>query len=78
MTVFTQLRDAREKQNMTRKALAAAVGRSAVSIARYELGTEEPPLRVLRQIAGALGFQVNVVIEPTDNGKKTNTNDTDI
>ena len=65
-----QLRAAREAAGLTQEALGRALGlapgSAQATIARYEAGAREPPLRHVRGIATATGRAV--VIEPEPEG----------
>ena len=48
------LRERREAAHLQREALALRVGRSAQTIALYELGAVSPPVEILSRLADAL------------------------
>jgi transcriptional regulator with XRE-family HTH domain len=52
---FTQARIARE---LTQEALAAEVGCSVFSIAKYERGERTPSIGMLRRIAAVTGYEI--------------------
>jgi transcriptional regulator with XRE-family HTH domain len=56
-----QMREAREKRNMSQEELAAKVGKSRGSINAYENGKGNPEFRVVAKIAAALEKEFNVL-----------------
>jgi transcriptional regulator with XRE-family HTH domain len=56
-----QMRDAREKRNMSQDELAEKVHKSRQSINLYENGKGNPDFRVVAEIAAALGKEFNVL-----------------
>ena len=56
-----QMRDAREKRNMSQEELGEKVHKSRGSINSYENGKGNPEFRVVAEIAAALGKEFNVL-----------------
>ncbi len=56
-----QMRDAREKREMSQEELAKKVHKSRGSIILYESGKGNPDFRVVAEIAAALGKEFNVL-----------------
>lgn len=54
----TNIKNAREKAGLTQEELGAKIGVTGVTIMRYEKGTREPRLDVLKKLAAALGEDV--------------------
>jgi len=54
----------RERRRFTKKALAEAVGVTAHSILRYEIGETIPPNETLEKIARALDFPIHFFFQP--------------
>ena len=64
MTSFGErLRDLRNTKGMTKKALAACLGKAdGKSITKYENGTDEPPFITLLQLADLFGVSVDYLL----------------
>lgn len=52
----SELKTAREQQDITQLALANAVGVTSIMISRYERGKAKPRVEVLEAIASAMGL----------------------
>jgi XRE family aerobic/anaerobic benzoate catabolism transcriptional regulator len=57
-----RIRDARAQRGMTRNALAADSGVSLRFLAQLEAGEGNPSILVLRQVAAAMGFPLDVLL----------------
>jgi len=62
-----QVRDARERQGMARKALSQSAGVSERYLAQLEAGEGNASILLLRSVARALGMQLTELIEPRGN-----------
>lgn len=62
------IRQRREKQNMTREALAASVGCTARAIAYWEEGKKSIRIEMADKVFNSLGIEV--VLGKTDNTKE--------
>ena len=58
-----KLKKAREAKGLTQQELGDMIGVSKAAICRYELGTLDPPSRVLKAIAEALGVSVSDILD---------------
>lgn len=56
----------RKQKGLTQKALAESIGLSVMQLRRYEAGTSQPTLDVLRKIAVALGVSADELVFETD------------
>ena len=59
LTVGDQIRDLRKARSMTLQGLADAVGKSVGYVSQIERGLSEVNIPTLREIAGALGVNIN-------------------
>jgi transcriptional regulator with XRE-family HTH domain len=57
-----QLADLRRRRGLTQSALAERVGVKANQVSRYESGTSEPTLGVLRKLAIALSVSADALV----------------
>ena len=64
MDLIQQLLEARERQKVTRKALAASAGLTYMTIYKTELGQTSISLNNLQRWADVLGFEVRLVRKP--------------
>lgn len=62
-----QVREARERQGMARKALSQSAGVSERYLAQLEAGEGNASILLLRSVARALGMQLTDLIEPSAN-----------
>ena len=62
-----QVREARERQGMARKALSQSAGVSERYLAQLEAGQGNASILLLRSVARALGMQLTDLIEPSAN-----------
>ncbi len=62
-----QVREARERQGMARKALSQSAGVSERYLAQLEAGEGNASILLLRSVARALGVQLTGLIEPSAN-----------
>lgn len=60
------LKAIREAQNMSREALAKAVGVSAFTVRNWEQGQREPCIARLIALADALGYSVDALVRSAD------------
>lgn len=68
MSIADEIRRVRKTKGLTQSELAALIGRTQVSIARYETEKEEPPIRTLKKIADVLGCDLSIqFVSVTDN-----------
>ncbi len=58
-----KIRKAREAKGLTQAQLGELIGVSKVAICRYEIETLDPPSRVLKAIAEALGVSVSDILD---------------
>ena len=56
----------RKEKGLTQQALAESIGLSVMQLRRYEAGTSQPTLDVLRKIAVALGVSADELVFETD------------
>ena len=69
MDFARRLADARRQENLTQQALADRVGIHVSQLRRYEAGTNQPTLDVLRNIALALSVSIDsLVFDDTERG----------
>ena len=62
MDFATRLADARKTQGMTQRVLADAIGIHVTQVRRYEAGTSQPTLDVLKRIAVALHLSTDALV----------------
>lgn len=62
-----QVREARERQGMARKALSQSAGVSERYLAQLEAGEGNASILLLRSVARALGMQLTDLVEPSAN-----------
>lgn len=64
MPRLTRLKDVRLRKALTQQQLAERAGVNRVTIARIELGTDEPFPTTVRRVADALGVEPEDLLEP--------------
>lgn len=64
MDVIRAVIDARIKQNLTQKELAARTGINQADISKLENGTKNPSLKLLKKLANGLGMQLKIEFIP--------------
>jgi DNA-binding XRE family transcriptional regulator len=64
MARLTRLKDVRLRKALTQQQLAERAGVNRVTIARIELGTDEPFPTTVRRVADALGVEPEELLEP--------------
>jgi transcriptional regulator with XRE-family HTH domain len=68
----SRLAELRKQRGMTQQAVAAASGAHVTQIRRYEAGTSQPTLDVLRNLALALNTSADsLLFDPEDRGPET-------
>lgn len=58
-----RIKELRESKNMTQKQLGAKIGTKQSTISGWELGDRTPSVRMLPQIAKALGCRIEELFE---------------
>lgn len=56
----------RKEKKLTQQALAGAIGMSVMQIRRYEAGTSQPTLEVIKKLAVALGTSADELVFEKD------------
>lgn len=69
MPRLTRLKDVRLRKALTQQQLAERAGVNRVTIARIELGTDEPFPTTVRRVADALGVEPEDLLEPVTSGE---------
>lgn len=64
MDVIRAMIDARIKQNLTQKELAARTGIDQADISKLENGTRNPTLKLLKKLATGMGMQLKIEFVP--------------
>ena len=64
MDVIRAMIDARIKQNLTQKELAARTGIDQADISKLENGTRNPTLKLLKKLAAGMGMQLKIEFVP--------------
>jgi len=62
LTFGKKIRNLRKKRGESQKQVAAAVGKSRESVAKYEIGKSEPDLEALRKIVRYYGVSADYII----------------
>ena len=70
MDVIRAMIDARIKQNLTQKELAARTGIDQADISKLENGTRNPSLKLLKKLASGLGMQLKIEFIPMQVSRK--------
>ena len=71
-TVFPEhLAALRKQKGMTQQQLADRVGVHVVQLRRYEAGTSQPTLDVIRSMAVALGISADALLSPPTSAART-------
>ena len=64
MDVIRAMIDARIKQNLTQKELAARTGIDQADISKLENGTRNPSLKMLKRLAAGMGMALKIEFVP--------------
>ncbi len=64
MTTGEQIRNYREAAGLTQSELAARIGTTPQNISQYERGLRNPKLETVQRIAGALGLDASLLLDP--------------
>ena len=70
MDVIRAMIDARIKNNLTQKELAARTGIDQADISKLENGTRNPSLKLLKRLAHGMGMQLKIEFVPMQPLKK--------
>lgn len=70
--VWSLIREARERADLTQAELARIAGTSQPAIARYERARSMPDLLTLRRLIEACGFDLQLVLAPRDLQREAN------
>ena len=70
MDVIRAMIDARIKNNLTQKELAARTGIDQADISKLENGTRNPSLKLLKRLAYGMGMQLKIEFVPMQPLKK--------
>ena len=70
MDVIRAMIDARIKNNLTQKELAARTGIDQADISKLENGTRNPSLKLLKRLAHGMGMQLKIEFVPMQSLKK--------
>lgn len=60
------LKKIRKVKNVTQNQLASLIGKTRLTIARYENGEINPPLKIIKRIADALNVSLDALISDKD------------
>jgi transcriptional regulator with XRE-family HTH domain len=66
IAIANLIRSARERADLTQKALAARLGTTQSVVSRWESGRDEPRLSTVARIMRACGFRLTMSAEPDD------------
>ena len=63
MSIAENIKEYRKSKKMTQKELGGKIGKSEISVRKYESGDINPPLDVLNSISTALGVTISELID---------------